>query len=74
MKTEQIQDLLQQFENACYNYKGIECRSARDLQEILGYAKWDNFVKVINKARIACETSQIDVSDHFAEVGKMVGL
>lgn len=74
MKTEQIQDLLQQFENACYNYKGIECWSARDLQEILGYAKWDNFVKVINKARIACETSQINVSDHFAEVGKMVGL
>ncbi|MCE7042140.1 BRO family protein [Dyadobacter sp. CY312] len=74
MKTEQIQELLHQFEKACFLYKGIECWSARELQEILGYTKWDNFVKVINKAKIACENSEIKVSDHFADVGKMIGL
>ena len=74
MKTEQIQELLLQFEKACYLYNGIECWSARELQEILGYTKWDNFVKVINKAKIACENSEIKVSDHFADVGKMIGL
>ncbi|CAH2796641.1 MAG: DNA-damage-inducible protein D [uncultured Caballeronia sp.] len=36
---------------------GVEFWLARDLQHLLGYAKWDNFVKVLNKAEIACETS-----------------
>ncbi len=72
MKREQILHLLEQFENACYEYKGIECWSARELQVILGYAKWDNFVKVIDKAKIACETSGMAVSDHFPDIGKMV--
>ncbi len=72
MKREQILHLLKQFENACYEYKGIECWSARELQVILGYAKWDNFVKVIDKAKIACETSGMAASDHFPDIGKMV--
>ena len=46
MKKEQIQQLFNQFENACYDYKGIECWSARELQNILGYSKWDNFLNV----------------------------
>lgn len=74
MKTEQIQELLRQFENACHDYKGIECWSARELQEILGYSKWDNFLKVINKGKAACETSGVLVSDHFADIGKMVDI
>jgi DNA-damage-inducible protein D len=74
MKKEQIQQLLTQFENACHDYQGIECWSARELQEILGYAKWDNFLKVIIKAKAASESSGITVSDHFADVGKMVDL
>lgn len=45
---------------------------ARDLQEILGYAKWDNFSKVVIKAKTACMTSGYDESDHFLDVGKMV--
>jgi DNA-damage-inducible protein D len=58
MKTEQIHQLLNQFESACYEYKGIECWSARELQEILGYAKWDNFLKVIDKAKAASKSCQ----------------
>ena len=45
---------------------------ARDLQTVLGYAKWGNFIKVIEKAKTACENSNFPVSYHFADVGKMV--
>lgn len=51
---------------------GVEFWLARDLQELLGYSKWSNFVNVISKAKIACEVSNQNVSDHFADVGKMV--
>ncbi len=74
MKREQILYLLAQYENACYEYKGVECWSARELQVIFGYAKWDNFIKVIDKAKIACETSGMAVSDHFPDIGKMIDL
>jgi len=72
MKKEQIQQLFEQFENACYDFKGIECWSARELQTILGYSKWDNFLNVIDKAKKACENAGLTLSDHFADVGKMV--
>jgi DNA-damage-inducible protein D len=66
MKKEQIQALFQQFESICYDYKGIECWSARELQLLLGYSKWDNFLRVIEKAKIAVEGTGIKASDHFA--------
>ncbi|MEO6831151.1 MAG: hypothetical protein ABI378_02770 [Chitinophagaceae bacterium] len=72
MKNELIQELFEKFENACYIYKGIECWSARELQNILGYAKWENFSKVIDKAKTACESSGVTVSNHFPDVRKMV--
>ncbi len=74
MKKEQIAALFQQFEQTAYHYKDIECWSARELQEVLGYTKWDNFLKVIEKARAACESSGVAASDHFAGTGKMIGL
>lgn len=51
---------------------GIEFRYARELQKILEYAKWGNFVKVIEKAKEACKNSNNEVSDHFADVGKTI--
>jgi DNA-damage-inducible protein D len=74
MKKELVAELLEKFENACYLYQGIECWSARELQEILGYTKWDNFFKVIEKAKLSCENSGTNISDHFAETGKMIEL
>lgn len=74
MKKELIVQLFERFEQACYDYKGIECWSARELQEILGYSKWDNFLNVIEKAKKACENASGDISNHFADTGKMVPL
>lgn len=74
MKKELIEELFIKFENASHLYKNIECWSARDLQEILNYTKWDNFLKVIEKAKKACENAGEGVSDHFADISKMIDL
>lgn len=73
MKKEIIRTLTITFENHSYTTEnGIEFWYARDLQHLLGYTKWDNFVKVINKAKTSCEANGNDISDHFADIGKMV--
>ncbi len=73
MKKEIIQTLTNTFESHSYTTEnGIEFWNARDLQHLLGYTKWDNFAKVINKAKTSCEVSGNEISDHFADVGKMV--
>jgi DNA-damage-inducible protein D len=72
MKKELITALFLQFEQACYTYKGIECWSARELQKILGYTEWRNFIKVIDKAKDAAVNAGEKLSDHFVDVNKMV--
>lgn len=52
----------------------IEFWYARDLMPLLGYERWENFDKAISRAMESCETSGIEVSDHFREVTKMVAL
>ncbi|MEQ3680870.1 DNA damage-inducible protein D [Alcanivorax sp.] len=54
--------------------QGNEFWSARELAPLLEYHKWQNFSQVINKARHACEQSGNEVSDHFADVSKMVDI
>src|ERR1700744_5433955 len=75
MKTEVIHSLTASFEaHAQQTEGGIEFWLARDVQHLLGYQKWDNFLNVVSKARTACETSGHPITDHFADVGKMVDL
>ncbi len=72
MKREIIVELFQKFEEACYLFNELECWSARELQEILGYTEWRNFLKVVDKAKTACENTGIAVTDHFVDVNKMI--
>ncbi len=53
---------------------GVEFWYGRELQRVLEYSKWDNFKRVIEKAKVACSKSNINVLDHFADVGNMVQL
>ena len=52
----------------------IEVWFARELQIILGYARWENFLVAIHRAVASCKSQQINVDDHFREVTKMVEL
>ncbi len=75
MKTEIIQTLTSTFEaSAQQTEDGVEYWLARDIQHLLGYSKWENFLNVVSKARTACEVSGHQVSDHFPDVRKMVDL
>jgi len=73
MKTELVQTLTANFEaHAQQTEGGVEYWLARDLQHLLGYTKWDNFLNAITKAKTACEVSGHQVLDHFADVGKTI--
>ncbi len=72
MKQEQIKELFERLESICYVYNDIECWSARELQDLLGYGKWENFEKVIQKAKDACINAGEQVTDHFPDVGKTI--
>jgi len=74
MKKELIQELLQKFEQAAYEYQGIECWSARELQKVFNYAEWRNFMKAVDKAKKSCEAAGEAISDHFVGFNKMVEL
>lgn len=75
MKKELINALTDNFElHAQSNESGIEYWLARDLQHLLGYTEWRNFLVTISKAKTACETSGHGVLDHFVDVNKMVNL
>lgn len=73
MEKQIIHSLTNHFETFAHKTEeGIEFWLARDLQQLLGYAKWDNFKNVLVKARTACELSGQDIDNHFADIGKMV--
>ena len=56
------------------NEFGIEFWYARDLQITLEYKKWENFNNVIDKAKIACKGSEMNIHDHFPDVGKTIAM
>ena len=50
---------------------GVEFWYARELMPILQYSNWQNFEKIINKAKRSCENSDINVFEHFTDVSKL---
>lgn len=74
MEKNTITKLNKTFEEYAYEQDGIEYWLARELQELLGYADWRNFLNAINKAKESCETSGEAVSDHFVDVTKTISM
>ena len=72
MEKETISKLNKTFEEYAYQQDGVEYWLARELQELLGYTGWRNFLNTVDKARESCKTTGEEVSDHFVDVNKMV--
>lgn len=75
MSDNTIEDLIAEFEKKVHKDENdVEFWFARDIQKLLGYDQWRNFLQVISKAKLACEASNHEVPDHFADTDKMVKL
>lgn len=74
MEKETITKLHKRFEEYAYEQDGIDYWLARELQELLGYADWRNFLNAVEKAKESCKTIGEAVSDHFVDVTKMIEL
>tara|TARA_Y100000310_G_scaffold203351_1_gene203574 strand:+ start:5401 stop:6258 length:858 start_codon:yes stop_codon:yes gene_type:complete len=72
MKKDIITKLRKSFEDYVNEADGLEFWFARDLQKLLDYDEWRNFVNVIEKAKITCGKSRQNISDHFVDVNKKV--
>jgi len=67
-----IQTLHKSFEENAQTEDGIEFWYARDLQILLDYTDWRNFLLVIDKAKNACENAKVEVEYQFVDVNKMI--
>lgn len=76
MDTQEVSLLKSKFDELAHvdENTGIEFWYARELQEAFSYSQWRRFNEVIEKAKLSCKVSGNIVSNHFADVGKMVDL
>ena len=74
MKKELVAQLHHAFESIAQQDKKIEFWYARDLQKLLGYNEWRNFLLVVSKSKNACKNSKHTVEHHFVDVNKMIPL
>ena len=65
-------DKIAHFINNEDNSEQVEVWFARELQQLLGYARWENFIVAVHRAVDSCKTQNINVDDHFREVTKMI--
>ena len=74
MSSSNLERLHKTFDEILHNNaeNSIEFWYARELQECLGYARWENFIVAINRAKESCENAGIAVPDHFREVTKLI--
>ncbi len=74
MKTELIATLQKSFEEYAHTVDDVEFWYARDLQKLLDYDEWRNFLNVIEKATISCKNAGQKIEDHFVDVNKTIAM
>ncbi len=74
MKSELIAALQKSFEDYVHIVDNVEFWYARDLQKLLDYDEWRNFLNVIEKAKISCKNSGQKIDDHFVDVNKTIAM
>ncbi len=74
MNKDVIIKLQKTFEDYVHKKDGLEFWFARDLQKLLDYDEWRNFLNVIDKAKIACTNSGNKINDHFVDVNKTINM
>lgn len=72
MEKRTIEQLSTSFEEYAYEQDGIEYWLARELQDLLGYADWRNFLNAVEKAKESCKTTGEVVSNHFVDITKTI--
>jgi DNA-damage-inducible protein D len=72
MEKATIIKLNKSFEESAYEQDGVEYWLARELQELLGYSDWRNFLNAVDKAKDSCKTTGEAILDHFVDVNKMI--
>lgn len=72
MEKDTITKLNKTFEEYAYQQDGIDYWLARELQTLLGYAEWRNFLNAIDKAKESCKTTGEDISNHFVDINKTI--
>jgi len=72
MRSGIVTRLHKNFEDYVHVQDDVEFWFARDLQNLLGYTEWRNFLKVVEKARESCKTSNHGILDHFVDVNKSI--
>jgi DNA-damage-inducible protein D len=72
MEKSTITKLNKSFEDSAYEQDGVDYWLARELQVLLGYSDWRNFLNAVEKAKESCNTTGEAVLDHFVDVNKMI--
>lgn len=74
MEKELIFRLNKHFDEFAYFHDGIEYWLARELQTLLGYSEWRNFLNIVIKAKESCETAGESINDHFVDINKTIAM
>ena len=72
MRSDLISKLQATFEDFVHESDGLEFWYARELQSLLGYSEWRNFLKIVEKAKESCKNANGVISDHFVDVNKSI--
>ncbi|HIT79885.1 MAG TPA: DNA damage-inducible protein D, partial [Candidatus Faecivivens stercorigallinarum] len=70
MDKKRIRTIKEQFDMVVHQEEtvGIEFWYARELMPLLGYERWENFEKTIERAMMSCQTAGGQIFDHFREI------